>query len=121
MRLSKETGIRIIGPNCMGIYCPESGLSFDEEFPEESGPVAFLSQSGGNVNNIVRQAKWRGVRFSKVISYGNACDLNECDFLEYLAHDRDARVLFFGRSSKCHGIVFCMKGEKAFSDTSMGR
>ncbi|MFC1823160.1 CoA-binding protein [Thermodesulfobacteriota bacterium] len=93
VRLSKETSIRIIGPNSMGIYCPESRLSFDTEFPEEGGPVAFLSQSGGNVNNIVRQAKWRGVRFSKVISYGNACDLNECDFLEYLAHDRDTQIV----------------------------
>src|SRR4030042_5065489 len=47
-RLSHSTGIRVIGPNCMGIYCPKSPLSFGANFPKESGSVGFISQSGGN-------------------------------------------------------------------------
>jgi len=90
---SRRKGIRIIGPNCMGIYCPQSRLSFGVGFPQESGHVAFVSQSGGNAGGLVRQAAWRGVRFSKVISYGNACDLNESDFLEYLADDPDTKII----------------------------
>jgi len=90
---SRRKGIRIIGPNCMGIYCPRSGLSFGIGFPQESGHVAFVSQSGGNAGRLVRQAAWRGVRFSKVISYGNACDLNESDFLEYLTDDPDTEII----------------------------
>ncbi len=90
---SRRKGIRIIGPNCMGIYCPQSRLSFGIGFPRESGHVAFVSQSGGNAASLVRQAAWRGVRFSKNISYGNACDLNESDFLEYLTDDPDTKII----------------------------
>ncbi len=91
--LSQSNGIRIIGPNCMGIYCPQSRLSFNASFPRESGPVGFISQSGGNATTLVTQAMWRGVRFSKVISYGNACDLDESDFLEYLTGDSDTKII----------------------------
>ena len=91
--VARKKGIRIIGPNCMGIYCPQSRLSFSPAFPKESGPVGVISQSGGNSIFLVRQAALRGVRFSKVISYGNACDINENDLLEYLASDPDTRII----------------------------
>jgi len=90
---ARKKGIRIIGPNCMGIYCPQSRLSFSPAFPKESGPVGVISQSGGNSIFLVRQAALRGIRFSKVISYGNACDINENDLLEYLANDVDTRII----------------------------
>lgn len=93
VELSRQTGIRIIGPNCMGVYCPKSRVSFGPEFPRESGSVAYISQSGGNAAILVRDAGLRGVRFSKVMSYGNACDLNESDFLEYLATDHDTKII----------------------------
>jgi len=91
--LSRRTGIRLIGPNCMGIYCPESRISFDTDFPKESGPVGFISQSGGNTTGLIRRVMSRGIRFSKVISYGNACDLNESDFLDYLAADPETTLI----------------------------
>jgi acyl-CoA synthetase (NDP forming) len=91
--LSRKTGIRIIGPNCMGIYCPESHICFKADFPKESGPVGFISQSGGNTESLIRRVMSRGVRFSKVISYGNACDLNESDFLEYLTADSETKII----------------------------
>jgi acyl-CoA synthetase (NDP forming) len=91
--LSRRTGIRIIGPNCMGIYCPGSRVSFDTDFPKESGPVGIISQSGGNTSGLIRRVMSRGVRFSKVVSYGNACDLNESDFLEYLTADSETEII----------------------------
>ena len=91
--VARRKGVRIIGPNCMGIYCPRSRMSFSPAFPKESGPVGVISQSGGNSIYIVRQAALRGVRFSKVISYGNACDIDESDLLECLAHDAETRIL----------------------------
>jgi acyl-CoA synthetase (NDP forming) len=91
--IARKKGIRILGPNCMGIYCPQSRLSFSPAFPKESGPVGVISQSGGNSIYLVRQAALRGIRFSKVISYGNACDINENDLLEYLASDVDTRII----------------------------
>jgi acyl-CoA synthetase (NDP forming) len=92
-KLAREARIRVIGPNCMGIYCPESRLAFYTGFCKESGHVGFISQSGGNTAHLVRHAAWRGVRFSKVISFGNACDLNEADFLEYLTEDRKTKII----------------------------
>jgi acyl-CoA synthetase (NDP forming) len=91
--VARRKGLRILGPNCMGIYCPQSRLSFSPAFPKESGPVGVISQSGGNSIYLVRQAALRGIRFSKVISYGNACDINETDLLEYLANDADTKII----------------------------
>ncbi len=93
IEVARRKGIRILGPNCMGIYCPKSRLSYSPAFPEESGPVGVISQSGGNSIYLVRQAAQRGVRFSKVISYGNASDINESDLLEYLTHDVDTKII----------------------------
>src|SRR4030042_1951735 len=59
--------------------------------PSESGDVAFICQSGGNSVYTTRAASYRGIRFSKVVSYGNACDVNECELLEYLTNDTDTR------------------------------
>ncbi|MBN1663602.1 MAG: CoA-binding protein [Deltaproteobacteria bacterium] len=93
LRTARKHHVRIIGPNCLGIYCPESRMSFSALFSPESGPVGFISQSGGNANYLIRQAALRGVHFSKVISFGNACDLNESDFLEYLADDPKTKMI----------------------------
>ena len=93
VRLGSAYGIRILGPNCMGIYCPKSRVSFRPDFPKEHGPVGLVSQSGGNTAQIVLESKWRGIRFSKVVSYGNASDLCESDFLEYFADDPETKVI----------------------------
>ncbi|MDY6843103.1 MAG: CoA-binding protein [Thermodesulfobacteriota bacterium] len=89
----RRMGIRLIGPNCMGVYSPASGISFGYEFPKESGPLGMFFQSGGAATEFVRYANLRGIRFSKVISYGNALDLNESDFLEYFTHDTETKVI----------------------------
>ena len=90
---AKELGARIIGPNCMGLYNPGHGISFRANFPKQAGSVGFLSQSGGNTVEFVYRASLRGVFFSKAVSYGNAADLNECDFLEYFTHDPETSII----------------------------
>lgn len=111
--LARTNNIRIIGPNCMGIYCPESRFSFNPIFPKQSGPVGFISQSGGNTISLVRQASWRGVRFSKVISYGNACDLNESDYLEYLTADPKTKIIALYIEGAKDGMRFRRALDKA--------
>lgn len=93
-RLAKR-GIRIIGPNCFGVYCPEGGLTLlpGGEFPRESGPVGFITQSGGHAVELGRLARSTGIRFSQVVSYGNACDVNESDLLAYLGRDSKTRII----------------------------
>ena len=93
LRLARESGIRLIGPNCMGVYYPKGGIAFHSVFSKESGSVALISQSGMLAREIVLDSADRGIHFSKVFSYGNAIDLNECDFLEYLAGDPDTGVI----------------------------
>lgn len=89
------TGIRVIGPNCFGIYCPESGLTILPGFDlsREPGGVALLSQSGGLSVDFAWIGKWRGIRFSKFLSFGNGCDLRETEMLSYLRQDPDTKVI----------------------------
>lgn len=93
VEIARGSGMRLLGPNCMGIYCPATRISFCFNYPQESGPIGLISQSGSNSTYIVRGAAVRGLRFSKVISHGNACDLNECDLLEYLTDDPETKVI----------------------------
>ena len=91
--LVRRNGLRLIGPNCLGVYCPKSGLSYAPDFVKESGAVAVISQSGGNCTYLIREGIKRGIRFSKAISYNNASDVNESDLLDYLAHDVDTKLI----------------------------
>jgi len=99
LQIAREGGVRLIGPNCMGIYCPSAGLTFAGDYPDQagfsprSGPLGLISQSGGNCIYCIREASERGVYYSKAISYGNAADLNECDFLDYMTDDPDTKII----------------------------
>ncbi|HRZ25952.1 MAG TPA: acetate--CoA ligase family protein [Spirochaetota bacterium] len=95
LRAIAGRGIRILGPNCFGVYCPKSGQTLlpGPELSREPGGVAFLSQSGGHSVDFGPIGKWRGVRFSKVVSFGNGCDLRETEMLRYLTHDTETRVI----------------------------
>ena len=94
LQLAKRYGIRLIGPNCMGLYFPRLGVSFSDALPNgKFGPVGLISQSGQAVEEIVRSTEVMGIYFSKAISYGNALDFNECDFLEYLLQDPESKII----------------------------
>ena len=93
INLAKEGGIRIIGPNCMGLYCPEGGLAWTNEFPRTPGPIGFVSQSGQLAGHFVQEGGDQNLRFSKVVSFGNAADLKAHDFLEYLADDNKTELI----------------------------
>jgi acyl-CoA synthetase (NDP forming) len=88
-----QLGVRVIGPNCMGLYVPASGLSFMPSMPVEPGPVALLSQSGANAGEFCRTAGVRGLRYSKVVSYGNGADVREAELLEYVAEDPESELI----------------------------
>ncbi len=85
--------VRLIGPNCMGIYCPRSGLSFNPASTNEAGHIGVISQSGTFAQFFIHAGRPRNVKISKMVSYGNGIDLDCPDFLEYLADDPDTRVI----------------------------
>ena len=93
VRVARSSGMRLIGPNGMGLYCPKTGLSFFPQVSREPGPVGIISHSGSLTNILGRLAPQKGIRFSKVVSLGNECDLTSADFLTYLGRDPDTRVI----------------------------
>jgi acyl-CoA synthetase (NDP forming) len=93
VKKARAGGMRIIGPNCMGLYSPSTGLSFFPGMPKEEGTVAFLSQSGSLANMLGLFAGEKGIRFSRMISVGNAADLDINDFLEYLGNDEKTKLI----------------------------
>lgn len=99
----RAAGIRTIGPNCLGLYVPASGMTFSGEFPMESGNVCLISQSGANASEIVRSLASRGVRFSKVVSFGNGADLKAHDFFDYAANDPETEIVISYLEGVSHG------------------
>ena len=93
LQQAEEFKIRLIGPNCAGLYYPKEGISFGYDLPKDYGSVGGFFQSGGAAGEFVRYASLRGVRFSKIISYGNALDLNETDYLEYFSEDPETKTI----------------------------
>jgi len=95
IREAAARGIRVVGPNCFGIYCPRSGLTLmpGPDFSRESGNVAFLAQSGGMAMDFSHIGKWMGVRFSKVVSFGNGADLREVELIDYFGDDPETKVI----------------------------
>jgi acyl-CoA synthetase (NDP forming) len=87
-------GFHIIGPNCIGVYNPEINMPYGMmSFTGEVGSIAFISQSGGVAGRVVKEGFLRGIRFSKVVSFGNGCDLSSEDYLEYLALDPKTEII----------------------------
>ncbi|MBD3195549.1 MAG: hypothetical protein GF317_10865 [Candidatus Lokiarchaeota archaeon] len=86
--------IRLIGPNCLGVYNPDARLAVSRWQIPESGSFGFISQSGGLSIDISNTAIYRFRTFiSKVISVGNQIDLKVRDFLDYLREDDKTKVI----------------------------
>lgn len=93
LKRSSDSNIRILGPNCVGIYCPESGLSFRPELARKSGKIGFVSQSGGLAINLGLRGRTLRMFFSKIISFGNAMDIGPNDLLMYLGSDKNTKII----------------------------
>jgi acetyl coenzyme A synthetase (ADP forming)-like protein len=94
----RKYGMRLIGPNCVGVYVPKSGMNTlflpktRQGFPPH-GHIAFVSQSGAFGSAVLDWAALRGLGISKFVSYGNKADVDDDDLLEYLKRDPDTRVI----------------------------
>ncbi|HIE17320.1 MAG TPA: hypothetical protein EYP71_03905, partial [Dehalococcoidia bacterium] len=93
LKAARRFNVRLIGPNCLGVYYPGEGIAHSYNLPKEPGTIGAVCQSGGVSTLLVRYGESRGLHFSKVISYGNALDLDESDFLYYLAHDDETEMV----------------------------
>jgi acetyltransferase len=77
----------------MGIYNPKGHIGFTHRLASMSGPVAFVSQSGGNAHRHAFAGVENGYYFSKMVSLGNQIDLDLVDFLNYFRSDPDTKVI----------------------------
>jgi acyl-CoA synthetase (NDP forming) len=95
---ARETGIRVVGPNCMGLMNVRTGLwgtftgAFDYE-PPLAGKVAMVSQSGAFGIYCYMVARQRGLGVSLWVTTGNEVDVDVADCIEYVAHDPDTDVI----------------------------
>ena len=90
-------GVRIIGPNTIGLLAPLVGLNASfTHIPARSGSLALLSQSGAIVSSIIDWAESEGIGFSQIISLGDMADVDVGDCLNMLAADpRTSAILMY--------------------------
>jgi len=94
--VAKANNIKVVGPNCQGIMCTESRVPWSRRstFPEEIGSVSVVSQSGGGGGSFVNLAHERGIKFNKIVTIGNECDVSVIDFIEYFGGDDKTKIIF---------------------------
>jgi acyl-CoA synthetase (NDP forming) len=110
LRALVGSSVRVIGPNCFGIYSPAGQLTIlpGAEYPQNPGNVGFFAQSGGMTEDFCGLAPDYGFTISQAISYGNACDINEVELSEYFLADHRTEIV----SAYLEGV----KSGRAFFD-----
>ena len=88
-KAARATGLRLVGPNCLGVLAPRAKLnaSFAARMPPP-GDLALISQSGAIAAGLVEWAAAHGIGFSAVVSLGDKIDVDFGDLLDYFALDR---------------------------------
>lgn len=107
VEVAAQSGMRIVGPNCLGIINTATSLnaSFAAGMPER-GDIAFLSQSGAFGTAVLDWAIGEKIGFSKFVSVGNKADVDETSLLEAIGGDHDTKVLLGYIESVQHGPEF---------------
>jgi len=105
-QVAARYGIRFIGPNCAGLVNTHHHLYPTLETHPPAGGVAIVTQSGAVGGVITAWAREFGLGISKFVSYGNGADLNEIDFLRYLADDAETQVVALYIESAANGREF---------------
>ncbi len=95
---ARKYGIRIIGPNCIGIFSSEANIdtffqSHEKMIRPQSGPISFITQSGTFGCTMLEWAAESKIGISKFVSYGNRADVDEADLIKYLGVDSNTKVI----------------------------
>ena len=95
---ARRYGLRLVGPNCIGVYSPSTVANATFFDPERlglpgPGPVAFISQSGALGAAVLDWAEARGIGVSRFVSVGNKADVDEADLLAFLRRDPETRSI----------------------------
>lgn len=96
VRIARRYGMRLVGPNCLGVINTRPDVSLNATFAHafpDPGPVAFLSQSGALGVAVLDRAAQLGIGVSSFVSVGNRSDVSGNDVLEHWGQDDDTRVV----------------------------
>src|SRR6266487_3976731 len=108
LEAARAGGVRLIGPNCFGLYNCNLGLNASMGFglPPKGGNISLVTQSGAYGMAIFGLAQQRRLRFAKILSHGNKADLADHEILNYFEHDDETRVLCLFLESVSDGRAF---------------
>ncbi len=111
----KFPGMRLVGPNCLGVIVPGGRLnaSFARQLPAP-GHVAFISQSGALCTAILDWAEQKGVGFSYFVSIGNMLDVDFGDLIDYFGQQPEVRSIILYAESVTNARKF-MSAARAFA------
>src|SRR4030042_2370606 len=92
---ARASGLRIVGPNCMGIASPSSHINMvTTRYPVlEPGVLGFAGQSGWATEYALTNGTDRGLGFTAAVSYGNQADLSIADYLDYFGSDPETKII----------------------------
>ncbi|MHC5063324.1 MAG: acetate--CoA ligase family protein [Planctomycetota bacterium] len=96
LAIAGKHGMRVVGPNCMGIINTGEGYSLNASFAgtlPEPGPVAMVSQSGALGEAILADATAAGIGVSMFASVGNRADVTAADLIEFWEHEEEVRAI----------------------------
>ena len=110
--IAKKHQMRIIGPNCAGIMNTNCNLFASIEVRALLGQTAFITQSGALGGAVLMMAEEMGFGFSKFVSYGNRCDIDEVDLIKYLEDDPQTRVIAIYIEGLTEGRKFLTQARK---------
>lgn len=97
--VAKESGVRVLGPNCMGLYNPKARLdtlflpSAGGVGRPKKGNVAVVTQSGAILHCFFGIMRASGIGISSAVTYGNALDIDETELYEYFAGNKSTEVV----------------------------
>lgn len=115
--IDKYDGMRVIGPNCLGIIVPGQKLnvSFAQGMPEK-GQIAFISQSGALCSSVLDWALEEKIGFSYFVSIGNTVDVDFADLIDYFGEDENTKSIILYVESITQARKF-MTAARAFART----
>ncbi len=94
--MCREAGVRVVGPNCLGVINPKANVRLNASFSARmptAGNISFISQSGALCTAVLDFAADKDFGFSKFVSIGNKADVDELDLLRYFHADPDTEVI----------------------------
>jgi acetyltransferase len=114
VEICRASGVRMVGPNCLGVLNTDHHMNatFAPSVPPP-GKISVISQSGALCVAILDWAAEQKLGLGKVISFGNKADLNEVDFIQTLAEDKETRVIAGYLESIKEGDKFLRIAEQA--------